>query len=303
MRSWSRRIVGICAAAVALAAVPAAADGPSVVILKTKNALMYVKVVAGAKKVLAANARIVEINVDGRPEEEIVSQLQAAAPQAVLAVGLPAARVAKKASPDVPIVFALVASPAAAGLGGSAGVSFAPDPKRYIELVLQGLPHVKRLGVIYQPDNSDGYIAALKQAAERAKLQLVTRAAQSDRDIPASARELVEHVDAFLVLPDAQLITTESYRFIVQTTMDKRVPLVTFSPELLSVGAMLALSPDLADTGEKAGDLVLQILAGKSAQALGMAMPEGLVDYNEKSAELLGRPIPAALLEKKGKRF
>lgn len=284
-----------------LIALPAAADGPSIVILKTKNALMYVKVVAGAKKVLSANARIVEINVDGRPEEEVVSQVQAAVPQVVLAVGLPAARAAKRASPDAPLVYALVASPQSAGLGGAAGVSFAPDPKRYVELVQQGLPNVKKLGVIYQPENAEGYIGILRQACERAKIQLIAKAAQSDRDIPTAVRDMVEHVDAFLVLPDAQLITTESYRFIVQTTMDKRVPLVTFSPELLSVGAMLALSPDLGDTGEKAGDLILQILAGKPSP--GVLMPEGVVDFNEKSAELLGRPIPAALMEKKGKRF
>jgi putative ABC transport system substrate-binding protein len=303
MRVSRQLFLGVCALALFLRAAPVAAEGPTIVVIKTKNALMYVKVVAGAKKVLAANARIVELNMDGRPEEEILQQVQEAAPTAVLAVGLPAARIAKRAATTAPIVYSLVASPKNAGLDGSAGVSFAPDPKRYVDLLLAAIPQAKKLGVVYQPDNASDYIAQLKLACDRAKIQLLTRTAATDRDIPASVRDLVDHVDAFLVLPDAQLITTESYRFIVQTTMDKRVPLITFSPELLSVGAMLALSPDLSDSGEKAGELLLQLLAGKPAPTLTVAMPEGIVDFNEKSAELLGRSIPPALLEKKGKRF
>ena len=272
-------------------------------ILKTKNALMYVKVVAGAKKIVSANARIIELNLDGHTEDEIVAQAQTATPTAILAVGLPAARAARKALPNVPLVYALIASPHSVGLDKMPGVSFAPDPKRYVDLLQQALPQSKKLGLIYQPGASDAYVALLKQAADRAKIQVFTRTATSDRDIPAAVRELVEHIDAFLVLPDAQLVTTESYRFIVQTTMEKRIPLITFSPELLNVGALLALSPDFSDTGERAGELLLQLLAGKSADALPPTFPEGVVDFNEKSSELLGRPIPLEVMAKKGRRF
>jgi putative tryptophan/tyrosine transport system substrate-binding protein len=296
----SRRVSAI--ALLLLLVSPTLAEASSVVILKTKNALMYVKVVAGAKKVLAANARVIEINIEGRSEDEVMAQIQAAAPRVILAVGLPAASLAKRAAP-APVVYSLVASPNSAGLSEAAGVSFAPAPKRYVELLQNALPQAKKLGVVFQPNNSREYINQLRVACERAKIQLLTRTASSDREIPKTVRDLVEHVDAFLVLPDAQLITTESYRFIVQATMDKRVPLITFSPELLSVGAMLALSPDLSDSGEKAGELVLQLLAGKASSTVGVAMPEGIVDYNEKSAQLLGRAIPTALMAKKGKRF
>lgn len=278
------------------------ADPPTIVILKTKNSLMYVKVVASAKKVLGANARVIEINLDGKSEEESAAALRDTQPQVVLALGLPAARLAKKTATSVPLVHALVASPHAAGLDGSANVSFTPDPNRYVELIQSAVSGATKVGLIYNVENSETYVSQLRQVAEKAHLQLVTRVASSDRELPNLVRDLAERVEVFLVLPDQQLMTTESYRFIVQTTMEKRIPLITFSSELLSVGAMLSLSADQQDCGEKAADLVLQVLAGKSPVGL-VALPEAIFDFNARSLELLGRTLPIPLMQRKGRRF
>ena len=106
---------------------------------------------------------------------QIARQLVGAAPAVIVAISTPSAQAVVAATKDIPVVFSAVTDPVAAGLVASVdqpganvtGVSDMAPVGDHLSLIREITPDVKRLGVPYNPgdSNSVSTLAALKTAA------------------------------------------------------------------------------------------------------------------------------------------
>ena len=113
-------------------------------------------------------------------------------------------------------------------------------------------------------------------------------------------------MDALWIPPDPLLLGDETRRFLLAETLKAGKPVYSFSPALVSEGALVSNGPDLASVGEQAGELVNRLVAGDRTARGTLLVPRAELVINKKIADKLKIEIPAdALAEasKTGKVF
>jgi len=94
-------------------------------------------------------------------------------------------------------------------------------------------------------------------------------------------------------VPDSTVLNEESLRFILNTALEERVPVIGFSREFARSGALLCLSVNYADIGRQAGQLSRKLLDGQLSLPMKPWHPERIeTSLNLKTAKFLGVQIP-----------
>ncbi|MBU5613622.1 ABC transporter substrate-binding protein [Geomonas azotofigens] len=178
-------------------------------------------------------------------------------PKLIVAVGDRALELAQKqhATP-VLYMMALNAKPR----GAVGGVSMLLDPGRYLSVF--GEMGAERVGVLYDPARSGGYVKRAVAAAARCGVKLVLREVHAPKETPAMLASLKGKVNALWMLPDTTAVSpgsTEAYFLFSQA---ERVPVVTFADVYLSMGGAVALTIDRYDIGRQVAELAQRVLDG-----------------------------------------
>jgi putative ABC transport system substrate-binding protein len=216
----------------------------------------------------------------------------AAGAAVVLAIGLDAARVVLDARPVGQVLFGLVPSPEKLGVGEvTRAVPMFAGPSRQLGVSKELLPNAKRLGVIYSP-TSEGLVADYERAAKAVGASLVKQEVKDRSQVANALRELIGKIDALLLLPDAATLGVDTFKFLLTTAMDSKVPLVGFSQGQAKAGALLTLEVDYVEMGKEAAAAAKRALSGAAAAP---QAPQGSLYLNGKSAQMLGVPIPASV--------
>ena len=210
----------------------------------------------------------------------------AARPELVLAVGLEAARAMVGRAPGVPLVCALVPAPEQLGAELRAVPMFA-SPERQLLALRAVLPRARRLGAFFDAAHPPAQRDAYARAARAAGLELIWAEVGGPEQLSVAARELASRVDVLWLLPDAELISAQSFRFLVELSFARKRPLLGFSQSMVKAGALLALEPGYEQMGRRAAGVAQQLLARRAASAA----PEDPADplfLNARAAALLG---------------
>ncbi|HEY6839339.1 MAG TPA: ABC transporter substrate binding protein, partial [Geobacteraceae bacterium] len=77
----------------------------------------------------------------------------------------------------------------------------------------------------------------------------------------------------FWMIPDPTAITRENIEAFFHVSQEQLVPLISFSPAHLGLGAAAVLEIDRNDMGRQAGEMGLAILKGTAPEALPLAHP------------------------------
>jgi putative ABC transport system substrate-binding protein len=213
--------------------------------------------------------------------------------QLVFAIGAQAARQALDLSPQypaVPVVYALVPNPEKIGVQGLApGISMYVSPAVQAATVRALLPKAKRVGVLYDAAISEALVAECDAAAATVGLTLVREAVASRKDVAAAARSLFRQADVVWLIPDTTVLSADTFKFLVQISLETKVPLVGFSEGMTRAGALLSVEAEHAAMGKKAADLARRILGGARPR---IESPDASISLNIKSAQLLGVNVP-----------
>ncbi len=114
-----------------------------------------------------------------------------------------------------------------------------------------------------------------------------------DRSQVANAlRELIGKIDALLLLPDPATLGVDTFKFLLTTSMDSKVPLIGFSQGQAKAGALLTIEVDYAEMGREAAAAAKRVLGGSAAAP---QAPQGSLYVNGKSAQVLGVTISSAV--------
>ena len=179
------------------------------------------------------------------------------------------------------MVFALVGDPVGIGAGNSftdhlpnyTGICVMSDFEGAIAVLKQINPHLKRIGTLYSPaeSNSVEYKNRLETEASKNGMILITKPVSATSDIPDALLALFEeHIEVLTQISDN--LTNTCGETIMSMATDKHIPCFSFVTAHVKQGAFGALSRDYYQNGVDAAALAIRIIKGESPQTIPIQM-------------------------------
>jgi putative ABC transport system substrate-binding protein len=226
----------------------------------------------------------------------------------VTAGGEPAALAAKAATSTIPIAFVIGGDPVKLGLaasynrpgGNATGISILTstlDPKR-LGLLHQLVPQAATVGVLLNP-NFPGFEGQLKDVQEAARaigLQIFDLRASDDREVEAVFETVAQQrILALAVCADPFFDTRRDK--LVALAARHAVPAMYHFREYAAAGGLMSYGIDLSEVWRQVGGYAGRILKGAKPADLPVIQPTKFeFVINLKTAKALGLAIPAGLL-------
>lgn len=240
---------------------------------------------------------------------QIAHEIIGQTPEVAVAIGTPVAQALHSALQEhnIPIVFAAVTDPIAAGLVQSlqappdhmTGVMDSPPLDKQLELIQQILPHLKTIGVMFNPGESNS-VATLEKFKALAKvrgLKILEGAVYKPVDILQVANRIMPKVDA--VFSPQDNIVVSAMKTVVNNGIKHGKPVFAADGGSVKNGALATLSYSYYELGQETGRRILQVLKGASPGSIPVTAPSQVNLYiNQETAKTLGIPLPKDLLQK-----
>lgn len=279
-----------------LLAIPVA-SATDIIILKSSDIAAYNQAINGFKAALPSGFVLSEYDLQGDLEKgrKLARKIRASDPALVFAVGLKAAKAAQLEIVDIPVVYAMVLDPSKYGLTtqNMTGILLEVPIERQLAMMRNVLPQLKHIGTLYDPAKTTGLIDEARRLLKPNGAELIPLQVNNERDVPGGLRALLPSVDALWLVPDSTVLNEESLRFILNTALEERVPVIGFSREFARSGALLCLSVNYGDIGRQAGQLSRKLLDGQLSLPMKPWHPERIeTSLNLKTAKFLGVQIP-----------
>jgi putative ABC transport system substrate-binding protein len=213
----------------------------------------------GFSSTCKAGSKVVYTDTEGI---DIIKTVREEKPELILAIGADALSRVKKIK-DIPIVYLMVLNPQKITSGKNVtGVSMSVPVGKYLALMDKLPLRRKRIGVLYDPDNTGYMVRKAQQAAGEASVEIVAREIHDARDVPAALATLQDSVDLIWMVPDATVVTPVTVEFLLNYSQQHGTPIVTFAGKYVDMGALLSPDIDNVDLGRQAGELARKILDG-----------------------------------------
>ena len=229
-------------------------------------------------------------------------------PDVIFAPTTPAATAVRQLTLVIPIVFAQVPDPVAAGfvtnlarpngnITGFTNFEFSIGGK-WVEAIKACAPKVSRAAVVFDPANPSwtAYLRAIEASAPNYGLQLT----------PAGARnveELEREIEAFARTPNGALIvlpspvTIVNRKSIISLAAQHHLPAIYPYPYFAKSGGLMSFGINVVDLYARAASYVDRILKGAKPVDLPIQLPTRFeLVINLKTAKALGLTIPKELL-------
>lgn len=264
-----------------------------IAILKSSDLPYYEQAVLGFRAGLPSPMQVREYNIGGQFTQgrEIGRALRASPPTLVFAVGLKAALAAKLEIFDTPVIFCMVLNPESHGLPTSnmTGIAVRTSAATQLTAIRSVMPDRRRIGVLYDEAQSGDFVRQAHRLAKQSGFELVPVAVRSQEDLAPAVRTLFPKIDALWLLQDQTVISESSIPFLVESTIDAKIALFTFSSTLVQQGALGALVVDPWAVGQQAARLARTQLDDPTKPLGALHEPEyPQLALNLNTAEYLG---------------
>jgi len=260
IRTRIRNFLLASAALVAFAVgCPVPALSFEVSIVKNADLKPYQDVIRGIRDSCGCDVQEVMLR-----EEDTTETVLRKSPDAVVAIGTSVFR-RVRAMKGLPVIYTMVIPSEIAGplAPNISGVSMDVNPSDSIKSMREVFPRAKRIGLLYDPRFSAALVDNAEEAAAAVGIELVTKQAHDQREIPGLLNELGGKIDILWMLPDPTVITPAMVDYILHFSFENNVPLFTFSPKYVEMGAVAALVVDSYDIGVQAGEIVKTLSTGR----------------------------------------
>lgn len=215
--------------------------------------------------------------------------------QIVVALGMDAVGEALRLPPSISVVYGLVVAPLRNGRANMTGVYMSPPVSEYVTTIRRYLPALGKVSVVGSPGMIKGLVGDESHLVSSYNV--------------SSSSELVNTVNrltntrALLLLPDANLLTSQVMSNVFLYSFKKNVPLLGISETNVKQGALLALVFDHKAVSRQIGEKVQSILNGVNAEEIPVSPPRRYNLYiNTNTAQKMKIEIPDELA-KKAKRI
>ncbi len=265
----------------------ASSGAGEIVVIKSADIQPYNDALEGFRSSFADD--VTEIVLSETEPAEAFRRVHDARADAVFAIGMDALNLARSVV-DIPVIYAMVPHhpPLSSGPKPISGVSMYIPPDRYIEAMLDVFYGAKRIGVIYDPRNSEAYMKEALQSAQGRGVELVLRKASRPSDIPALVDSLKDKIDVFWMLPDTTVINPETVKYLLLFSFQNKVPIFTFSKKYVEMGSTAGLYTAPFDIGVQAGEIARKLVTEKNPKTIRTDARRTVLAVNRKIIKKFG---------------
>ncbi len=148
---------------------------------------------------------------------------------------------------------------------------------------------IKKIGIIYS-NHSYEVLKEAQKAAEIFDLKLYSKEISRSKDFRRFFKEMNEKIDAFLVLNDPVIYTLDNMDWLKIRCVKGKLPCIGQSRNIVELGLVLSINPDMADIGSQAASIAKNIInRHQRPDVIGVMAPLGTeIIINRKTAERIG---------------
>ena len=232
----------------------------------------------------------------------------------IVTAGTDATIALKKATSEIPIVFAAVGDPVGTGViaslahpgGNVTGLSNEQaDLAGYrLELLHEVVPSVRRVALLGNIGSPLILLEmkAAEEAAPKLGLDVFRLGVRKTEDIESAIESVKDRADALYVCTDP-LISTNRVRINILAVGEK-LPTMNSFREYVQAGGLISYGPNFPDLFRRAGDFVDKILRGVKPADLPVEQPVKFdLMINTTTAKVLGLTIPEKILVRASEVF
>ncbi len=260
-----------------------------IVLIKSQDLPLYREAQEGFQENYPEPLVVLDLKGDIHAAEAVMLPLKKRPQTLVVAMGLLAARMVQEHLPNNSMVFSMLFDPERFSLSGGnrSGVTLQLDTGLLFAKIQHLFPNAKRIGVLYDPEKTAEIIQEAKQATAKQGLKLIAMPVPTEQALPRIARKLVDQIDLLWVIPDRTVISPFSLEFLLLLALERQIPTVGFSKDLVKRGMTAALSPDYKAIGKETAQIVLLMQRGKKDIPV-RAAPKMLLSLNATTARKIG---------------
>lgn len=288
---WILILVGVLCLAVML---PGGDKAKQVAIVARLDVLPNQELIEGFEAALKESAIVYHLEkYDVKSgANEIVNRLRQQKPDIIVTSGTSVTQEIAVAFPNVPVVYTMVMlqNNRAISPRQLVGISLSIPVEIQLERIKSILPAVKRVGIIYNPEENELLVQQAKGVADKMGLTLVTYPVSSEKEIP-NMGDL--KIDILWLIPDMMVCRFPIFRQFVLDGVRLKIPVMAFTASYARSGALMSLSFNYKDIGRQSGELVVRFLKGEPYEKLATTIPRKFDLYlNQIVAKQLGICFP-----------
>ncbi len=248
-----------------------------------------------------------DVQGDLKAVEEAARGLEREKVNLIYALATSVTTAVKRATAEVPIVFAVGSDPVVAGLvetfakpgGRFTGVHYlsADLTAKRLEILKEIFPKLRKVVIFYNPGNRVALEAAksAREAASPLKVEIVERQVASVEELRQGLMALnPQEADAYFYINDAMVLSQA--QFIIDTARAKKLPTMFGEHSLVAQGALAGYGVSYYEVGRLSAKYVQRILAGAKPQNLPVESFSRVgLDVNLITARDIGVAIPQAV--------
>lgn len=257
----------------------------------------YEEAIKGFESV--CNVKLKRLVISDLEGTDVVGKIREVRPDLILAIGMDALLRVKRIK-NIPIVYLMVLNPQSTLSNENiTGVSMNIPQEKQLTALLQILPDLKNIGLLYDPDRTGYLVKNAQDAAGKTGIKLIASETHSSKDVSSLIIKMQEKIDLFWMIPDLTVITPETVEFLLLFSLENQIPLLAFSDKYVELGALLSIGIDPFDIGRQAGEMAKKILAGgdvKNVQQVDAR--KTVISINLKIARKLGMHINEKIMRK-----
>lgn len=248
-------------------------------------------------------------NLKGKPEGAggVVEKIRAFKPDVIVTVGSRATGVISENFNNTPIVFSMVLYPVASEFipnmnkpgGNMTGAAMDVPIGRQLRTLSQIVPDLRRVGVLYSPEETQSVIDEARRVAESMNIELLAQQVHSESDVPKALKRLDrQKMDALWSVADGKVFTGPSTRYIIKYVVQRGIPFMGPHNGSVKAGALIALTANYRDSGRQAGEICIRILNGTQPKDIAVATPRTVeMGLNMQIANHIRLKIPKHIID------
>ena len=191
---------------------------------------------------------------------------------------------------DIPIVYAAISDPEAAGLTGLSNVTGTSDALNtafILDMMLAANPDIKTVGLLYSNSeaNSTTPIAEAKAYLKEKQIDFVEKTGNTSGEIVEAAASMVGRVDAVFTPTDNVVMAAEVT--VAETLNEAGIPHYTGADSFVAAGAFATCGVNYTELGTYTADMAMDILLGGAVPEYHV-MDGGIITVNTETAATLG---------------
>lgn len=237
---------------------------------------------------------------------QMAQKLTSEKPDVLVAIATMASQslFAADATQHLPLIFSTVTDPLQAGLvknfekpeGYTTGVSNCVSPQEQLRAFKTVMPSLKRLGIIYNPSESNSVALVKRMGNQLEGIDLIYVTANSTHEVSQAAAQLSNQCQAIFVNNDNTALA--AFDSIVKIAREQGLALFCSDIDMIDRGAVATLGPDQYEVGRQTAAMLVKVLRNIPIQEIRVEFPLNVIfKVNADECKRLGLKNPLDVVE------